>query len=173
MTRDLPDVHDDGPSGAPEPPEKQPGHIHPTGAGPLVVFGIAGLVCGWAVRPVALDLGATEPDVTWLAIGLVFFMAAALGGAAYLTWRTLHRHHGRLPAHRAVNRLVLGKACALAGAAIAGGYFGYALAQLGVTASDVADTRLWHSVVAGVGGLLLMAASLLLERACRVREGED
>ncbi|HET8605361.1 MAG TPA: DUF3180 family protein [Marmoricola sp.] len=173
MTRDLPEVHDDGPSGSPEPPEEQPGHLRPTGPGPLVGFGVAGLVCGWAVRPVSLSLGATEPDVTWLAIGLIFFMAAALGGAAYLTWRTLHRQRGRLPAHRAVNRLVLGKACALAGAAIAGGYFGYALAQLGVTASDVADTRLWHSVVAGVGGLLVMAAALLLERACRVRDEEE
>jgi hypothetical protein len=68
---------------------------------------------------------------------------------------------------------VLGKACALAGAGIAGGYFGYALAQLGVTSADGSDTRLWHSVVAGVGGLLLMAGSLLLERACRVHEEDD
>ncbi|HET8561594.1 MAG TPA: DUF3180 domain-containing protein [Marmoricola sp.] len=138
-----------------------------------MAFGVVGLVAGWAIRPLSLGLGTTEPDVTWLAIGLVFFMAAVVGGAAYLTWRTLHRQRRRLPANRAVNRLVLGKACALAGASIAGGYFGYALAQVGVTASDVADTRLWHSVVAGVGGLVLMAASLLLERACRVRdEGE-
>jgi small-conductance mechanosensitive channel len=172
VTRDLPDLHEPGSSEPPGPPEQPPGHIRPTGPGPLVLFGVIGLVAGWAIRPIALGVGAAEPDVTWLAIGLVYFMAAALGGAAYLTWRTLHRQRRRLPANRAVNRLVLGKACALAGAAIAGGYFGYALAQVGVTASDVADTRLWHSVVAGLGGLLLMAASLLLERACRVR-GED
>lgn len=173
MSRELPDVHGGGRGEEPEPPERPPGHVRTTGAGPLVGFGVAGLVCGWAVRPVSLRLGAAEPDVTWLAIGLVFFMAAVLSGAAYLTWRTLQHRGGRLPAHRAVNRLVLGKACALAGAAIAGAYFGYALAQIGVTSSDTSDTRLWHSVVAGVGGLLLMVASLLLERACRVRDEDD
>ncbi len=173
MTRELPDVHDGGPGSEPEPPDRPPGHVRTTGAGPLVGFGVAGLVCGWAVRPVSLRLGAAEPDVTWLAIGLVFFMAAVLCGAAYLTWRTLHHQRRRLVPSRAVNRLVLGKACALAGAAIAGGYFGYALAQLGVTSSDTSDTRLWHSVIAGVGGLLLMVGSLLLERACRVRDGDE
>jgi len=173
VTRDLPDVHDGGPGGEPEPPERPPGHVRTTGPGPLVGFGVAGLVCGWAVRPLSLRFGAAEPDVTWLAIGLVLFMAAVVWGAAYLTWRTLQHQRGRLPAHRAVNRLVLGKACALAGAALAGGYFGYALAQLGVTSSDTADTRLWHSVIAGIGGLLLMTGSLLLERACRVREEDD
>jgi HAMP domain-containing protein len=173
VTRDLPDVHDGGPGGEPEPPDRPPGHVRTTGPGPLVGFGLVGLVGGWAVRPVALGLGAFEPDVGWLPIGLVFFMAAVVGGAAYFTWRTVQHDRGRLPAHRAVNRLVLGKTCALVGVLFAGGYFGYALAQLGVTSSEASGTRLWHSVLAGVGGLVLMVASLLLERACRVREEDE
>ena len=39
---------------------------------------------------------------------------------------------GRPAHHQAVNRLALGKACALVGALLLGGYLGYALAQLGV-----------------------------------------
>ena len=38
-----------------------------------------------------------------------------------------------------MNRLVLGKACALVGALALGGYLGYAVAQLGV-ADPAADT---------------------------------
>ncbi|MCW2781069.1 MAG: hypothetical protein JWR35_1518 [Marmoricola sp.] len=161
----------------PEPPTDPdptpPGHVGTTGPGPLVGFGSVALVLGWAVRPLSIRLGVTEPNVSWVAIAMVFFMAAIVGGAAYLTWTALHRHHQRLQPHQAVNRLVLGKACALVGAVIAGGYFGYAVAHLGVTDSDLATARLWRSVVAGIGGLAVTTAALLLERACRVRRDDD
>jgi len=153
--------------------ERSPrGTVHPTHPGALVAFGAVGLVVGWALRPASLRAGATEPEVSWLSVGLVFFVAAIVGGAAYQTWRA-RRSGVRLQTHQAVNRLVLGKACALAGAALAGGYFGYAVANLGMGTADNDSTRLWHSVVAGVGGVLLMVAALLLEQACRVPRDDD
>ena len=86
------------------------------------------------------------------------------------TYKLLHVRKQHLPPHQAVNRLVLAKACALAGAVVAGGYLGYALSWLGVAEGGLGTTRMVRSAVAGVGGLLIVAASLALERACRVRD---
>ncbi|MGH3445523.1 MAG: DUF3180 family protein, partial [Nocardioidaceae bacterium] len=97
----------------------------------------------------------------------LFLVAAILGYVAYATHRDLHRRHERLEPHQAVNRLVLAKACALAGAAVAGGYFGFALSWVGI-ASQLAGQRIVHSVLAGIAAVLIMVGSLLLERACRV-----
>jgi hypothetical protein len=77
-----------------------------------------------------------------------------------------------LAPHQAVNRLVLAKACALAGAMVGGGYFGYALSWWGVSEAELAQQRMVQSLVAGAAGVSIVAASLWLERACRVR-GDD
>jgi len=74
-----------------------------------------------------------------------------------------------LAAHQAVNRLVLGKTCALVGALLLGGYAGYALAQLGV-GTPAAQERLLRSSLAALAALAMTGAALLLEHACRVRE---
>lgn len=156
---------------SPEPDREQPkGTVHPTPAGVLVGAGCLGLVSGWGLRQVALRSGWTEPGVGWPTILLIAFVAAFLCATAWLTSRA--RHTGdRLEAHRAVNRLVLAKACAVVGALIAGGYTGYAVAQLG-GASELAETRLWHSALAALAGLGVMVAALWLEHACRVPDGE-
>jgi hypothetical protein len=151
---------------APEP-EEPDGSVRVTGPGPLVAFGVVGLVGGWSLHPLSLRLGFVEPSVPVAAIGALFFVAALVGGSAYLTRRVVRGNRGALEHHQAVNRLVLGKACALAGALVAGGYLGFALAQLGVE-GPAAEARLWRSLVAGAGGLSVCGAALLLELACRV-----
>ena len=84
----------------------------------------------------------------------------------------MHVHHQRLEPHQAVNRLVLARACALVGALVAGGYFGYALSWVGVD-TELGDQRMWRSVVAGLAGVAIVITALLLERACRVRSDDD
>ena len=123
---------------------------------------------GRAVRPVSIRLDGTAPRVGWLPVFALFFVAAILAGVAWSTYRTVQRRQERLEPHQAVNRLVLAKACALAGAIVAGGYFGYALSWIRMEA-ELAQERLLHSALAGVGGLLIVVGSLALERACRVR----
>ena len=91
--------------------------------------------------------------VTWLQVLALFLVAAILGVTAWATWRTLHVHGQRLEPHRAVNRLVLAKACALVGVLAAGGYAGYALSWVGI-AAELADQRMLRSGVAALGGLL-------------------
>jgi hypothetical protein len=153
-------------------PEAPTGRIAPTGPGPLVGFGVVGLVLGWAIRPFCLRFGYAEPQVSLLSIGLLLFVTAFIAGSAYLTRRVVRGNRLDLLPHQAVNRLVLGKACALAGAFLAGGYFGYALAQVGV-ADPVADLRMWRALAGGAVGIAMLVAALLLENACRIPTDED
>jgi hypothetical protein len=133
-----------------------------------VGWALAGLVLGWLVHPVSVRLSGTAPTVSWLPVLALLFVAAVVGSVAWSTYRLLHRRHERLQPHHAVNRLVLAKSCALAGALVAGGYFGYALSWLGLTEAALARQRVVHALLAGVAGILLVVGSLLLERACRV-----
>jgi hypothetical protein len=157
------------PEQEPEPdPPKPEGTLRATGPGPLVALAVVGLVLGWALRPAAVELRGAAPVVGWLPVGALFLVSLIVGAVARSTHRALHIRKLRLPAHQAVNRLVLAKACALAGALVAGGYLGYALSWVGIAEGALAQQRLVRSVLAGVAGLLIVAASLALERACRV-----
>ncbi len=154
----------------PEPDEEreQPqGTVRVTGPGPLLGLGLVGLVLGWSLRPLSIRLGYAEPDVPWGSILLLFIVAAIVGLTARLTRAVVRRDRSALQHHQAVNRLALGKACALVGALLTGGYLGYAMAQLGV-GDPAATLRLWRSGLAAVGAVLICAAALLLELACRV-----
>lgn len=165
--RDLPPEPD------PEEPRPDPTRrLGPTSPAALTVFAVVGLVCGWLLRPVGASWLGHAPVVTW-AQPLVLVMAAAiLGFTAWATGRAVHEHSLRLEPNRAVNRLVLGRACALVGALVAGGYLGYAVSWLGVE-TDLANQRLVRSLVAAAAGLAVSVTALLLERACRVPRDED
>ena len=121
-----------------------------------------------------LQLGYAEPDVPFLTIGLLVFAAAIIGVTAYATRRTVQRNRFDLAPHQAVNRLALGKACAIAGAFLVGAYLGYALAQLGV-GDPSSSTRLWRSCLAALAAGAVMGAALLLEPrvACRGPPNRD
>lgn len=153
----------------PEPPDPPgPGGLSTTRPGVVAGFALVGLVLGWLVRPVSVRLNGTAPTVSWLPVLTLLFMSAAMGSVAWSTYRLIQRRHERLEPQHAVNRLVLAKACALAGSLVAAGYFGYALSWLGLTDAVLARERVVHSALAGAAAVLLVVASLLLERACRV-----
>src|SRR4051794_34840177 len=104
MTRDVPPPV--------EPPEQEPepaGRVEPTGPGPLVVLGLAGLFVGWAVRGAAIRHGSPTPVISWLAVGVTWFLVAVTAGTAYLTWRTVQRERALLTPQQGLTRLVLGK----------------------------------------------------------------
>ena len=159
---DLPEPGD--PEGS--PPE---GHVGPTGPGTVVGSALVGLVLGWLVRPVSVRLDGTAPTVGWLPVVTLGFVAAVIGWVAWSTYRLIHRRRERLEPHKAVNRLVLAKACAVTGALVAGAYLGYAVSWLGLTEAALARERVVHSLLAALAAALLVVGSLLLERACRVR----
>jgi MFS family permease len=150
-----------------EPPEPT-GHIRTTSPGAVLGFALAGLVLGWALRPFSIWLNGAVPEVGWLPVLALFLVAVIVGFVAWSTYRTLHRRHERLEPHRAVNRLVLAKSCALAGAMVAGGYLGYALSFTGIGDATLAKQRVTHALLAALAAALIVVGSLLLERACRV-----
>ena len=164
MTRD--------PDRPPEPdPEEEPaGYLEPTAPGVVTAWGVAGLVAGWLVHPVSESLNGTALVVSWVQPGALLLLAAAVGVTAWQTWRAVHVRREHLEPHRAVNRLVLGRAAALVGALVAGGYAGYAVSWVGSEA-ELAGQRMLRSALAALCGLLLVTGGLLLERACRVRKG--
>jgi hypothetical protein len=155
----------------PEPPDPA-GRVGTTRPGTLVLVGLVALVTGWALRPASIALQGTAPRVAWVQVLALVLVALILGAVAWSTHRTLQTRHQLLAPHQAVNRLVLAKACAVAGAAVAGGYLGYALSWLGVEEAELAGERLVRSGLAGLAGVAIVAGSLMLERACRVR-GDD
>ena len=156
----------------PEEPEEPQGTLRPITGRALAISAVLGLVVGWALHPVGLRLTGDAPMVSWAQPLALLLVAAIMGFLAWHTWRTVHQQGHRLEAHHAVNRLVLARACALAGALVAAGYAGFAVSWLG-DASERADQWVLRSVLAAVGALMVMLASLALERACRAPGSES
>lgn len=147
------------------------GHVRPTHPGPVVAAAVLGLVGGWSLRPVAQWLGEVPPLVTWVQVGVLYFVALFLAAVAWQTRRLVSRPLALAP-NRAVNRLVLAKACILVGAVVAGGYGGYALTWIGSESALVGE-RILRSGLGSLAGLLILLAAIWLERCCRVREDDD
>ena len=157
------DEEPDGP-----PPERR---LQPTSAATVGGSVMAGLVAGWLLHPVA-DRVASPPVVSWLQPIALFFVGAVLLAAALITHRAVHVRREWLEPHRAVNRLVLARACVVVGGLVTGGYAGYAVSWLGVP-GELADDRIVRSLAAAAAGVTIVVGALLLERACRVRKDHE
>ncbi len=154
-----------------EPPEPE-GTLRPLSYAVVTVWAVAGLVLGWLWHPVAEQLTGTAPVISWAQPIALWLVAAVIGVTAWQTHRAVQVRRERLEPHQAVNRLVLGRAGALVGALVAGGYAGYAVSWIGDPA-ELAGQRILRCAVAVVAGILTVIAALLLERACRVRKPPD
>jgi lysylphosphatidylglycerol synthetase-like protein (DUF2156 family) len=139
----------------------------------LAVAALFGALAGWLVVAAANSFDLVAPQVPWTAPVGLFLIAALVGVIAYSTHQRIHVRRQRIEPQRAVAFLVLGKASALAGALVAGGYLTYAL--MFITRLDAAAPRdrVIKSAVAAVAGIVLAVAGLLLERACRVPKSDD
>lgn len=138
----------------------------------LLVAALFGALAGWLLVVVANALDLTPPEVPWTApVGLVV-VTALVGALAYATQQRIQVRRERMEPSRAVAMLVLGKASALAGAVVAGGYLAYALMFFGRVDAAGPRDRVVRSVVMVVAGLALCGLGLLLERACKVPGGD-
>lgn len=146
------------------------GTIRITGASALAAFCCLGLIGGWAFHYAKRLNSGLDPSVSWPAAGVVFFLAGFILIAAVRT-RQARRANVVLPSHRAVNLLVLGKASARVGAAVFGGYAGFALGYLRASVS-VPGNQLVLVALTCLGGIALALAGLALERACQISNSD-
>jgi MFS family permease len=153
-------------------PTEPSGSLRPTSAAALTAWGVVGVLGGLLLRPLAERMNGSAPIVTLAQPLALLLVAAILGVTAWSTWRTVHVRRDRLEPHQAVNRLVLARACAYAGALVGGGYLGYAIIWIG-DKDQLADQRAWRSGLGAVAGLAIVITALLLERACRVPSKPD
>jgi hypothetical protein len=156
-------------------PEEEPsgGSIKITPPRALAVAALFGALAGWLVVAAANGFDFTPPQVPWTApVGLIV-IAALVGVFAYTTHARIQVRKERMDPQRAVALLVLGKASALAGALVAGGYLGYAVMFVTRMDAEAPRDRVIRSAVAVVAGVGLAIAGLLLERACRVPGADE
>ncbi|MPZ93500.1 MAG: DUF3180 family protein [Propionibacteriales bacterium] len=152
---------------------ERPGRLHATRLRMLAGITAAGVVLGWFGVPVLRQTGGSVPTVPWVSVLTLLFAGAVLAGIAWQTWWQLHRKRLRIDPHRAVNFLVLAKASSVVGAFFVGMYLGYAAQYVGALAYDAPRDRVIRSGVAALAALVIVAAALLLERACMVPRGPD
>ena len=158
------------------PTEDPPGRLRPTSAAALAVAALIGGLAGGLVPPLVQRTGGIVPTVSWANVFALAFWAAVLVALAVSTFRTVHasrqRDRARMDSQRAVNLLVLGKASALAGAVVAGGYLAFGLTFASQADVALPRERLVHGLAAAATGVAVLAGGLLLERSCRV-PGDD
>lgn len=155
----------------PDPPQ---GTIGPTRARYLLAAFAVGGCAGYLLVLFSEQVSGTAPTVQWSAVAVLAVIAAVLLAHAYSTYRSVHRDRARLEPHRAVNLLMLAKACALAGALVAGGYTGFASQFLDRLDVSLPRQRVITSFAAAAASLAIVISALLLERACRVpRDPEE
>lgn len=153
--------------------EPTPGTVNPTPRLALAVAALFGGLAAWILVVSANAIGMNPPHVPWSApIGLAL-VAALVGGLAYSTQQRIQVRRERMDPQRAVAFLVLGKASALAGALVAGGYLAYGLMFVARIEALAPRDRVIRSGLCLVAGVVLCVLGLLLERACRVPEDED
>ena len=138
----------------------------------LVVAALFGGLAGWLLVVTANAFDLIPPEVPWTAPFGLILLAALVGALAYSTHQRIQIRRERMEPSRAVAFLVLGKASALAGALVTGGYFGYALMFLTRIDAVAPRDRVIRSGIAVLAGIALCIAGLALERACKV-PGED
>lgn len=161
------------PSTDPGPEGRNPnnGTVRVTSYSTLAAFFCVGLVAGWVFHYLQRWRSGLDPTLSWPASSVILFLAALLAIAALRT-HAARRAGVRLPAHRAVNLLALGKASARVGAAAFGAYAGFALGYLRGSVS-VPASQLVLVAVTALAGLALGLAGLALERACEIKTPPD
>ena len=133
----------------------------------LIVAGLIGALIGWTIVAVSGRDGVPI-GVAWSGSITLIAAAAVLGCIAYFLHQRLQVNHVRIDDRQAVAWLALGKAAAILGIAMAGGYAGFAVRFLTDLTIEGPRERVIRSAVAIIGGVAMTIAGLRIERALMV-----
>ena len=144
--------------------------MRPTRPGTLVLAGLAGLVIGFAVTSLLDRLGYGLPRVSWLSIGLLLFLAVVVlvSSRRVTAWVAGDSPSEPGDALRMGRMVALAKAASVFGAVMTGGYLGLAAAGLPRLPSEYARQHVWWALGGALAAAAVLAAAVLLERACRL-----
>lgn len=134
---------------------------------------VVGALAGWLVVVTANGFGYIPPQVPWSSPLVLVLITALVGVLGYTTHQRIQVRRERMEPQRAVAFLVLGKASALAGAFVSGGYLAFGLMFVARFEAEAPRDRVIRSAIAGAAGVALAAAGLYLERACKVPGFDD
>lgn len=174
-TRSQPGPPGSGGSGPGEP--RRPGRaappLRPLRPATLLLAGLVGVLIG-LLAAVAVAASRGYPPTLGV-LGLIsfgFVVLALVVAARYMS--RVRRRTAPVDPHLAVRLLALGRAGAVVGAAAAGVYLGIGIQRIMSGLTDAGGGRqLLYAGLGVVAGLAVLAAGLLVERACRRPDGPD
>lgn len=148
--------------------------MRPTSVRMLLLVALASALAGWFWADL-IDSNGRLPSVAWLAVLVIWVVAAFVGVWALVARRRLHPKPGapRMAPLVAARTTALALAGSRTGAVVFGLYGGIGLRLLQETAIAAGRERLLAATLASVGGLLLAGLALWLEHICRVPGGPD
>lgn len=147
----------------------------PTRPGTLLLAGITGVVVGSSVGGLADRLGYGLPRVSWVAIGLLLFLAVVLLVAARRAraWVSGDRPQQPGDALTLGRYVALAKAGSVFGALMAGGYLGLAIVGVDRFDTDYGRDHVLWAAGGAVAAVAVLVAALVLERALALPHDTD
>lgn len=157
-------------SSNPQAPKSDPS-LRPTSISVLIVAGLAAAAVGWLLLSFSYS---SLPELPWSPVIVLAVLAVAEGLLAQNTGARIQRKPGVPPVEPlAVARYVaLAKASALVGA-LSAGFSAGLLAWLAMEPTQAAHDDIPAAAASVVAALMLLAAALWLERACRIPDRPD
>ncbi len=149
------------------PPEGRP-TITPTPPRLLLVAVLLGGMAGFVLGPMVQRAGWTPMHVPWTAPAALALFAAVLGVLARRMYRTVRVHHEPVSPDRGLYSVVIGKAAALVGAGVAGGYLVFGLSFLPAWQIGGMRARVIGAAASMLAGVAVCVAGWALERACLI-----
>ena len=133
----------------------------------LAVAVAIGALLGWTIGAITGRDGVAA-GVAWSGPITLLAAGAILIGLAYVLHQRIQVSRLRIDDRQAVAWLALGKAAAVVGAVMAGGYVGFAIRFLPDLQIDGPRDRVIKSAVAVIGAVVVTIGGLRIERACEV-----
>lgn len=142
----------------------------PTRPSTLLTAGVVGLVVGFGLGSLLDRLGYGLPRVSWVAVGLLLFLAVLLVVATRRARAWVSGDRPQQPGDALVmGRLVaLAKAGSVFGTLMAGGYLGLAAVGLDRVDTDYGRDHVLWAVGGAVAAVAVLVAALVLERTLQL-----